>query len=413
MINKGKTLILSLIAISIISLFTVNGAKAQGNVHVSLDMFYDELSPYGYWDYDPNYGGDIWYPQAGHDFRPYSSNGYWTMTQYGNTWVSNYPWGWATFHYGRWINTPRNGWGWIPDYEWGPAWVDWRSGNGYYGWAPMAPRLSVNISVGLPINLWIFSPSKRIYDRNIHRYSTYGRPNIYNNTTIINNTYIVNNNHYYGGPSRRDVERTTGRKVTVRDVRNADRPGSSRIDNKSVSIYRPQNNTRAQSTSRDSRTNTANRSATNSNTTNRARQEMYIGRDGNAIIRDRSDNSRVITNDRKTESRNSTLSTNRGNDRSTSNRNTTENKSPINRGESSRVRREVQQIPQRDNTPSRERQRSTIPVQQASTTRASNNSSTVSRNNTPRVERTTSSSSRNDASSPSRTSTDRSSNSRR
>ena len=66
------------------------------------------------------------------DFRPYSTNGYWTMTQYGNTWVSHYPWGWAPFHYGRWVYTSYRGWGWIPGYEWGPAWVEWRSGNGYY-----------------------------------------------------------------------------------------------------------------------------------------------------------------------------------------------------------------------------------------------------------------------------------------
>ena len=33
----------------------------------------------------------------------YLTNGYWTVTQYGNTWVSNYDWAVATFHYGRWF----------------------------------------------------------------------------------------------------------------------------------------------------------------------------------------------------------------------------------------------------------------------------------------------------------------------
>ncbi|KAF5281398.1 hypothetical protein FQR65_LT14736 [Abscondita terminalis] len=81
---------------------TLIKASAQVRGGVSLDLFYDELSPYGNWDDDPTYG-EVWYPDAGRDFRPYSSNGYWAMTEYGNTWVSDYPWGWAPFHYGRWV----------------------------------------------------------------------------------------------------------------------------------------------------------------------------------------------------------------------------------------------------------------------------------------------------------------------
>lgn len=489
--NSGKTFIASIIALFIISLFAVNKVQAQGNVRVSLDMFYDELSPYGYWDYDNNYG-DIWYPRAERDFRPYSSNGYWAMTQYGNTWVSNYPWGWAPFHYGRWVHTPHNGWGWIPGYEWGPAWVEWRSGNGYYGWAPMAPRLSVNISVGIPINFWIFTPTARIYDRNMYRYSSYGRTNIYNNTTIINNTYIVNNNHYYGGPSRRDIERTTGRRVTVRDVQYSDRPGNTRVNNRSVSMYRPDLNDRYSSRATNERPNVVNRS-TNTNTNNRVPQEMYIGRDGNATIRDRSDNSRVITSDRgsrtvdspnRGESRTNTSSNPNVSGRSTNGRTTTESNGTVNRVESSRtntssnpnvsgrstngrtttenngtvnrsegsrtntpsnpnisgrstsgrttsesngtvnrsensretaprVIREAQQAPQRESTPSRERQRSTtVPVQQASNTRASSNSGS-STTNTSRTERSNSASTRSDESSSRASSTERSSTSRR
>src|SRR5690606_35625059 len=93
-------------------------------------VFYDELTPYGKWYNDPQYGF-VWAPRVGRDYRPYYSNGYWQMTHYGNMWVSGYAWGWAPFHYGRWAMCGMFGWVWIPGSEWGPAWVTWRQGGGY------------------------------------------------------------------------------------------------------------------------------------------------------------------------------------------------------------------------------------------------------------------------------------------
>src|SRR5207248_3283991 len=31
-------------------------------------------------------------------------------------------------------------WCWVPGYEWGPAWVSWRTGGNYVGWAPPPPE---------------------------------------------------------------------------------------------------------------------------------------------------------------------------------------------------------------------------------------------------------------------------------
>src|SRR5690606_41053074 len=77
-------------------------------------------------------------------------------------------------------------------------------------------------------------PTRHIFARDVYRYCYVGRRNIYNRTTIINNTYIVNNRHYYGGPSRRDMERTTGRRVSVHNVRQ-DRK-STRVNSSHVKI---------------------------------------------------------------------------------------------------------------------------------------------------------------------------------
>lgn len=215
--------------------------KAQMDESVSYQTFYDELSPYGDWIYDPDYGY-VWSPDAGNDFRPYYTNGRWAMTDYGNTWVSNYSWGWAPFHYGRWTYNRYYGWVWIPDTVWGPAWVSWRYGGGNYGWAPMGPGINIHLSFGggyyVPYNWWTFVPCNHIYGgyyNNYWRGTSYNHTYI-NNTTIINNTY---NNTYVYGPRKSEVEKVTGNKVNVYNIRNNRNSGAATIQGDQLNIYRP------------------------------------------------------------------------------------------------------------------------------------------------------------------------------
>jgi hypothetical protein len=217
-------------------------AKAQYD-DVSLQTFYDELSPYGTWIKDPQYGY-VWRPDVDQaEFRPYYSNGRWVMTEYGNTWVSNYDWGWAPFHYGRWIYTRYNSWLWVPDTTWGPAWVSWRSGGGYYGWAPMSPGLHVNIQVALPDFCWNFVPYSRIYYNDFPRYYS-GRNRVYvQKTVIINNVYVNNNRTYYTGPQAADIRRNSRQEVKVYNIaRTTNRSSSGEIDRNQVNIYTPRPN---------------------------------------------------------------------------------------------------------------------------------------------------------------------------
>jgi hypothetical protein len=109
----------------------------------ALSDFRATLDPYGTWTDDPNYG-TVWVPSSsvvGPDFTPYVSAGHWVYdTDY--VWVSDYDWGWAPFHYGRWVYGPGFGWEWVPGRAYAGAWVSWRYGVGdwaYIGWAPLAP----------------------------------------------------------------------------------------------------------------------------------------------------------------------------------------------------------------------------------------------------------------------------------
>jgi hypothetical protein len=194
-------------------------ATAQPGVRVPMDAFYDELAPYGRWLNNPQYG-QVWVPDVGPDFQPYASDGRWIMTEYGNTWESDYPWGWAPFHYGRWWLDDFYGWVWVPGDEWAPAWVTWRSGGGYYGWAPLAPGLRVNVQINLPWRYWTFVPQGYLTYRNPYRYCV-PRPrivNVYQSTTIINNYYGGDprgRRSYAYGPSRQEIERVTRQRVPV------------------------------------------------------------------------------------------------------------------------------------------------------------------------------------------------------
>ena len=116
-----------------------NAGPAAAPDSVSFQTFYDSLANQGSWIQTDAYGY-VWQPSVTDpDWAPYT-NGHWIYTEDGWTWVSDESWGWATYHYGRWVNLDGTGWCWVPGYTWAPAWVSWRYGDGYCGWAPLAAR---------------------------------------------------------------------------------------------------------------------------------------------------------------------------------------------------------------------------------------------------------------------------------
>ena len=111
----------------------------------ALTEFKPALENHGSWVDDSTYG-TVWVPaesEVGTDFVPYATSGHWTYDDSTNyVWVSDYSWGWAPFHYGRWVHVSRHGWAWIPGRTYAGAWVVWRSGGpdyDYVGWAPAGP----------------------------------------------------------------------------------------------------------------------------------------------------------------------------------------------------------------------------------------------------------------------------------
>ncbi|WP_369973879.1 DUF6600 domain-containing protein, partial [Pelomonas sp. KK5] len=117
----------------------------------------EDLDRNGRWEQSSDYGA-IWYPTAvGSDWAPYR-DGHWVWTRaWGWTWVDDAPWGFAPFHYGRWVQY-RGRWCWAPGAYvqrpvYAPALVAWVGGGNWsvsigagrnapprYGWYPLAPR---------------------------------------------------------------------------------------------------------------------------------------------------------------------------------------------------------------------------------------------------------------------------------
>jgi hypothetical protein len=130
-----------LLSLTIFALLLPAAQQARAD-EVSIDLFYNNLSG-GNWIEVGDYGYG-WQPDVAvsdSNWRPYS-DGYWAYTDVGWTWVSYEDFGWATYHYGRWARLTDYGWVWFPgsDLDWGPAWVSWRTGGDYVGWAPLPPR---------------------------------------------------------------------------------------------------------------------------------------------------------------------------------------------------------------------------------------------------------------------------------
>ncbi len=190
---------------------------------IDVGSFYDDLDPYGDWIWVDPYGW-VWSPSVTDTFwRPYTM-GRWVSTDWGWTWVSDEPWGWAVYHYGRWVRHPHHGWVWMPGTEWGPAWVAWRSGGGVVGWAPLPPEVSFRAGVGIDlggVNLdvviqrdtWCFVDEPHFIDPGVSRwaYPVARNRTFWGSTRDATRIRVVDRRVVNDGPDWHEVERVTRR----------------------------------------------------------------------------------------------------------------------------------------------------------------------------------------------------------
>jgi hypothetical protein len=153
----------------------------QAQRYVSPNMTgYEDLDANGRWSNEPDVG-PVWYPTTyvRADWAPYRYGRWAYVAPWGYTWIDDAPWGFAPFHYGRWLQV-GNRWGWVPGAYvarpvFAPALV------GFYGGAGFTASFSVG--VGPAIGWYPLAPWERFAPHYAH--ST-GYINQVNNIVVVN-----------------------------------------------------------------------------------------------------------------------------------------------------------------------------------------------------------------------------------
>lgn len=169
----------------------------------------EELDHYGRWRVVPTYGA-VWIPfGVSVGWVPYST-GYWLWDPYYEwTWVDDAPWGWAPFHYGRWVYIDGY-WAWAPGPVvrrplYAPALVAFMIHDG-----DVSVRLSaglsglwwVALSWGEPVLPWWGPP----YRRWRPYWGGWGGPRVVNNVVIKQTTIIkVEDIHFHNASLPRAI----------------------------------------------------------------------------------------------------------------------------------------------------------------------------------------------------------------
>jgi hypothetical protein len=156
--------------------------------YVSHDMpGYDDLDDYGDWSPASDYG-PIWFPRAMPiGWQPYTT-GHWAyVAPWGYTWVDDAAWGYAPFHYGRWVQW-QGRWGWVP----GPPQVRPVYAPAFVAFVGGGPGISIGgggVAAWFPLGVAEpFVPWYRCSPRYVR---TVNVSNV--NIAVIRNVTIVNN----------------------------------------------------------------------------------------------------------------------------------------------------------------------------------------------------------------------------
>jgi|GEM_PF-1089533 len=235
---------LMLIAVFMVSLFWLGSSETSGQ-RTECSYFYDALAPQGRWIEIDN-GLLAWHPsRVSYRWAPYQA-GRWIWTSYGWYWDSYEPFGDITYHYGRWYNDDYYGWLWIPDDQWGPAWVEWRYDDDYIGWAPLSPYATFSISFGIrfsqhyeaPYNNWCFVSYRHFCEPRLTTYyvAPAVRYRIFSNTKYRTDYGYERDHVINRGVDRTVIERNGRVSITQREIVRVDNPrttitrGGSRVE---------------------------------------------------------------------------------------------------------------------------------------------------------------------------------------
>ncbi len=172
-----------------------------------------DLDANGDWQPATEYGA-VWFPRnVSADWEPYH-NGHWiNRDPWGWVWVEDEAWGYAPFHYGRWVNYSGR-WGWVPGPVnvrpiWSPALVvfaggvHFGGGGGVSAWFPLGP--------GEAYRPWYRCSPRYIDQVNITNIRESRRVHVQNTYVNVNVTNITYVNQTRGMSAMRQDDFASGR----------------------------------------------------------------------------------------------------------------------------------------------------------------------------------------------------------
>lgn len=219
----------------------------SGHPTTDLGFFFDDLAPYGTWLQSPA-NGWVWTPSAvAPAWHPYEL-GHWSLTDQGWMWMSDEPFGWATYHYGRWYDDPDIGWAWVPGYEWAPSWVSFQESPSYVGWAPLPPALDLRVPeprFALAPDTFLFVPKRSFLAPRVVDFvvpPARALPIFRTTRTVTRYRFAGDRVFTYGVPVQR-LQPAIGRPVPLyrlADVGPAPRLRPARIVGDRIGVFRPE-----------------------------------------------------------------------------------------------------------------------------------------------------------------------------
>ncbi len=223
---------------------------AEPPAEAHFGFFYSNLSPYGEW-IEFNDGAQVWRPfNLPPQWRPYSL-GRWEWTDEGWYWISDEPFGWIVYHYGRWYYDDFYGWVWMPDDVWAPSWVEWRSSDDCIGWAPLPPYAVFDFSLGLhysrhwraPEHYWSFVRYDR-FTLNFRRNDFMNREDVHRvfGSTRDASRYEIERGHVVNrGFAPNEISRLGNIRIEQRMISERQFPGEhyANLHESKIEVYRP------------------------------------------------------------------------------------------------------------------------------------------------------------------------------
>ncbi len=175
-----------------------------------------DLDASGDWQPATEYGA-VWFPRdVAADWQPYHDGHWINRDPWGWVWVEDESWGYAPFHYGRWVNYSGR-WGWVPGPVnvrpiWSPALVVFAGGAHFGGegglsvWFPLGP--------GEAYRPWYRCSPRYIDQVNITNIRESPRVHVQNTyVNVVNVTNITYVNQTRGATAMRQDDFASGRSV--------------------------------------------------------------------------------------------------------------------------------------------------------------------------------------------------------